>query len=269
MYRWITGAMLGALLLILTACGGASTPEPTAIPSPTTAPTATPAPTVAPTTAPTTAAVEEPTAAPAAEPAPAADATVVDFWTSDNEPKRVAVYRSLADRYMAEHPGVTVNVIPYVESTTLQQLEAAEAAGELPDLIRVGIEWVAALDGADLLDTDAARAVVQAVGEADFREGVLSMVTDTASGDLLAVPYDGWIQALWYRRDLLRAVGAEDAQSVGSISTPPAIRRRPRRSGLCPGACRPPASRTMFTRSSSKWRCPTTPGPSTTPATSR
>ena len=144
--------------------------------------------------------------------------TVVDFWTSDNEPKRVAVYRSLADRYMAEHPGVTVNVIPYVESTTLQQLEAAQAAGELPDLIRVGIEWVAALDGADLLDTDAARAVVQAVGEADFREGVLSMVTDTASGDLLAVPYDGWIQALWYRRDRFEQLGLKTPISWADLN---------------------------------------------------
>ena len=219
MQRWFAGAMLGAFLLILAACGGASTPEPTAIPSPTAAPTATPAPAVDPTpTAAPPAPVEAATATPAAEPAPAGEATVVDFWTSDNEPKRVAVYRTLAERYMADHPGVTVNVIPYVESTTLQQVEAAQAAGELPDLIRVGIEWVAALDGADLLDTVAARAVVQAVGAADFREGVLAMVTDTASGDLLAVPYDGWIQALWYRRDRFEQLGLKTPISWADLN---------------------------------------------------
>ena len=219
MHRWFAGAMLGTLLLILAACGGGSTPEPTAIPSPTAAPTATPAPTDAPTptAAPSTPAAE-PTTASAAEPAPAGEAAVVDFWTSDNEPKRVAVYRALAERYMAGHPGVTVNVVPYVESTTLQQLEAAQAAGDLPDLIRVGIEWVAALDGADLLDPQAAGAVVQVVGETDFREGVLAMVTDVASGEVLAVPYDGWIQALWYRRDRFEQLGLKTPISWADLN---------------------------------------------------
>ena len=219
MHRWFAGAMLGTLLLILAACGGGSTPEPTAIPSPTAAPTATPAPTAAPTptAAPSTPAAE-PTTASAAEPAPAGEAAVVDFWTSDNEPKRVAVYRALAERYMAGHPGVTVNVVPYVESTTLQQLEAAQAAGDLPDLIRVGIEWVAALDGAGLLDPQAAGAVVQVVGETDFREGVLAMVTDVASGEVLAVPYDGWIQALWYRRDRFEQLGLKTPISWADLN---------------------------------------------------
>ena len=219
MHRWFAGAMLGTLLLILAACGGGSTPEPTAIPSPTAAPTATPAPTDAPTptAAPSTPAAE-PTTASAAEPAPAGEAAVVDFWTSDNEPKRVAVYRALAERYMAGHPGVTVNVVPYVESTTLQQLEAAQAAGDLPDLIRVGIEWVAALDGAGLLDPQAAGAVVQVVGETDFREGVLAMVTDVASGEVLAVPYDGWIQALWYRRDRFEQLGLKTPISWADLN---------------------------------------------------
>ena len=219
MHRWFAGAMLGTLLLILAACGGGSTPEPTAIPSPTAAPTATPAPTDAPTptAAPSTPAAE-PTTAPAAEPAPAGEAAVVDFWTSDNEPKRVAIYRALAERYMAGHPGVTVNVVPYVESTTLQQLEAAQAAGDLPDLIRVGIEWVAALDGAGLLDPQAAGAVVQVVGETDFREGVLAMVTDVASGEVLAVPYDGWIQALWYRRDRFEQLGLKTPISWADLN---------------------------------------------------
>ena len=219
MHRWFAGAMLGTLLLILAACGGGSTPEPTAIPSPTAAPTATPAPTAAPTptAAPPTPAAE-PTTASAADPAPAGEAAVVDFWTSDNEPKRVAVYRALAERYMAGHPGVTVNVVPYVESTTLQQLEAAQAAGDLPDLIRVGIEWVAALDGAGLLDPQAAGAVVQVVGETDFREGVLAMVTDVASGEVLAVPYDGWIQALWYRRDRFEQLGLKTPISWADLN---------------------------------------------------
>lgn len=201
MKRWLSGALLGASLFILAACGAASTPAAT--------PTSPPAP-------PTTTAVATPT--PTAEPpALASDGTplasastvsvVVDFWTSDNEPKRVAVYQALAAEYEAAHPGVQVNVVPFVESTALQQLEAAHAAGTLPDLIRVGIEWVSTLDGAGLLDPAAAQAVVDVVGVDDFRDGVLTMVTDAASGQVLAVPYDGWLQALWYRRDRFEQAG--------------------------------------------------------------
>jgi multiple sugar transport system substrate-binding protein len=212
MKRWLSGALLGASLLILAACGAASTPDAT--------PTSPPAP-------PTATAVATPT--PTAEsPALASDGTprtpaptasvVVDFWTSDNEPKRVAVYRALAAEYAASHPGVEVNVVPFVESTALQQLEAAHAAGQTPDLMRVGIEWVSTFDGAGLLDPAAAQAVVERIGVDDFREGVLAMVTDASSGEVLAVPYDGWIQALWYRRDRFEQAGLKTPISWADLN---------------------------------------------------
>jgi multiple sugar transport system substrate-binding protein len=143
---------------------------------------------------------------------------IVDFWTSDNEPKRVAVYQTLAIQYEAAHSGVQVNIVPIVESTVLEQLEAAQAAGELPDLLRIGIESVSALDGAGLLDPAAAQAVIGAIGAEDFREGVLAMVTDAASGERLAVPYDGWIQALWYRRDRFETLGLNRPISWAEIN---------------------------------------------------
>jgi multiple sugar transport system substrate-binding protein len=39
------------------------------------------------------------------------------------------------------------------------------------------------------------------VGEDDFRAGPLQMVTNPATGAYAAVPFDGWIQAIWYRGD--------------------------------------------------------------------
>jgi multiple sugar transport system substrate-binding protein len=49
--------------------------------------------------------------------------------------------------------------------------------------------------------------VIQAVGEDDFREGPLRMVTNPATGNYAAVPYDGWIQAIWYRADSFEEAG--------------------------------------------------------------
>ena len=222
MNRRLFAILLAFALLTSGACASEAAPTSTPVPAPTSAPTEAPTATIAPTPA---AAIVEPTPTSAASTAnaTAADATaaepvIVDFWTSDNEPKRVAVYRTLAEQYQAANPGVQVNVIPFVESTTLQQLASAQAEGRLPDLIRVGIEWAPALDEAGQLDSAAAQAVVDLVGASDFRAGLLAMASDAESGRLLAVPYDGWIQALWYRRDRFEQLGLNRPISWADIN---------------------------------------------------
>lgn len=214
MNRGLIGVMLGAMMTAFAACGGGATPEPTltrsatALPSPTVVDTAV----AASTAVPTPVAISEPSAATSTE------VVSIDFWTSDNEPKRMTVYRALAERYQADHPNVQVNIVPFVESTALQQLEQAQAEGRLPDMIRVGIDWVLTLDGSGLLDTAAAQAVVDRIGADDFREGVLPIVTDAATGRVLAVPYDGWMQALWYRRDHFEQLGLNRPISWAEIN---------------------------------------------------
>ncbi|MGC9357795.1 MAG: ABC transporter substrate-binding protein, partial [Anaerolineae bacterium] len=68
-------------------------------------------------------------------------------------------------------------------------------------------ERVAAFSADEILDEEAATAVIQSVGEDDFREGPLQMVTNPDTGNYAAIPYDGWIQAIWYREDLFEEAG--------------------------------------------------------------
>lgn len=138
------------------------------------------------------------------------NATVVEFWTTDNEEERVQVYEEVAARYMEQNPSVEVRIVPIEEAGVSQRISTAVAANRLPDIIRMGIERVAAFSADGLLDEDAATAVIQAVGEDDFREGPLQMVTNPATDSYAAVPYDGWIQALWYRQDVFDELGLED-----------------------------------------------------------
>ena len=138
--------------------------------------------------------------------------TVVEFWTTDNEPDRVEVYEAVAERFMAEHPGIDVRIVPVEEAAISQRIATAVAAGQLPDIVRMGIERVAVFAADGLLDEDAAEAVIDKIGVADFRDGPLSMVVNPATGRYAAVPYDGWIQAIWYRTDIFRE----------AVLTPPA-----------------------------------------------
>ena len=130
--------------------------------------------------------------------------TVVEFWTTDNEPDRVAVYEDVAARFMAEYPDIEVRIVPVEEAAISQRIATAVAAGELPDIVRMGIERVATFAADGLLDEDAAEAVINSIGITDFRDGPLAMVINPATGKYAAVPYDGWIQAIWYRTDVFK-----------------------------------------------------------------
>ena len=133
--------------------------------------------------------------------------TVVEFWTTDNEEERVIQYEEVANRYMELHPEVEVRIVPVEEAGLSQRISTAVAANRLPDIVRLGIERVAAFAADDILDQDAAVATIQAIGEEDFRNGPLQMVTDPATGKYAAIPFDGWIQALWYRQDIFSDLG--------------------------------------------------------------
>ena len=133
--------------------------------------------------------------------------TVIEFWTTDNEPERVEMYEEIAVRYMELHPEVELRIVPIEESGVSQRISTAVAANRLPDIVRMGIERVAAFAADGLLDEDAAMATIQSIGEDDFRDGPLSMVTNPSTGNYAAIPYDGWIQALWYRQDVFDTLG--------------------------------------------------------------
>ena len=149
---------------------------------------------------------------------PTGEKTVIDFWTTDNEEERVQVYEAVAKAYMAEHPDVEVRILPIEEAGVSQRIATAVAANRMPDIIRMGIERVAAFAADGILDEDAAVAVIESVGEDDFRDGPLAMVTDPATGKYAAIPFDGWIQALWYRTDVFEELGLESPMTWETIS---------------------------------------------------
>jgi multiple sugar transport system substrate-binding protein len=132
---------------------------------------------------------------------------VIEFWSTDNEEERVNVYEEVAARFMAEHPEIEVRIVPIEEAGVTQRIATALAANRPPDLIRMGVERVAAFAADEILDEDAAEAVIQNVGIDDFRAGPLDMVVDPTTGKYAAIPFDGWVQAIWYRQDIFDQAG--------------------------------------------------------------
>jgi multiple sugar transport system substrate-binding protein len=135
------------------------------------------------------------------------DKVIVEFWSTDNEAERVDTYEAVAASFMAEHPEIEVRIVPIEEAGVTQRMATALAANRPPDLIRMGVERVAAFAADEILDEDAAEAVINAVGLEDFRTGPLDMVVNPATGKYAAIPFDGWIQAIWYRSDVFEEAG--------------------------------------------------------------
>lgn len=152
-------------------------------------------------------------------PAVAEGSVLVEFWTTDNEEARVAVYEAVAAKYMALHPEVDLRIIPVEEGGISQRIAIAVAANRKPDIVRMGIERVASFAADGILDEDASMAVINDLGVNDFRNGPLTMVTDPATGKYAAVPYDGWIQAIWYRSDLFNNLGLAAPTTWDTIKT--------------------------------------------------
>jgi multiple sugar transport system substrate-binding protein len=133
--------------------------------------------------------------------------TIIEFWTTDNEEERILAYEAVADAFMALHPEIDLRIVAIEESGIAQRIATAQAANRLPDIVRMGVERVSSFAADGILDLDAAQATVESIGVDDFQTGPLAMVTDPETGKYAAVPYDGWVQALWYRTDIFDNLG--------------------------------------------------------------
>jgi multiple sugar transport system substrate-binding protein len=129
----------------------------------------------------------------------------ITVWTVEDLPDRVAATQAIVDRF-SQQSGVAVELVSVGEDQFNQLLTSAAAAGELPDVIgSQSLAGVRTLAANQLLDTDSAGAVIEALGADTFDARALELTSD--EGTPLAVPSDAWSQLLFYRRDLFEAAG--------------------------------------------------------------
>ncbi|WP_227270392.1 ABC transporter substrate-binding protein [Roseobacter weihaiensis] len=136
------------------------------------------------------------------------------FWTTEEQPERLARQEAMAADFAAA-TGHTVEVIPVSENDLGTRATAAFAAGDLPDVIYHTLQYAAPWAEAGILDTDAATDVVEALGADTFAPGALAMAA-TADG-YASVPVDGWTQMLVYRADLFAEKGLEPPNSYANV----------------------------------------------------
>lgn len=138
------------------------------------------------------------------------------FWTTEEQPERLARQEAMAAEFEAA-TGHSVQVIPVTESDLGTRATAAFAAGDLPDVIYHTLQYALPWAEAGILDTEAASEVVEALGAGTFAPGALEMAA-TADG-YASVPVDGWTQMILYRKDLFDAAGLDAPDSYADVLT--------------------------------------------------
>lgn len=143
-----------------------------------------------------------------------ASAQAITFWTTEEQPDRMAKQVALAADF-SEETGIIVQVVPVSESEMGTRAAAAFAAGKLPDVIYYPLQYALPWAEAGLFNIDATTDAVESLGADTFRSGALRMAS--FDGDYAGVPVDGWTQLVVYRADLFAEMGLEAPDSYADI----------------------------------------------------
>jgi multiple sugar transport system substrate-binding protein len=153
------------------------------------------------------------TAAPGGSTGPASQAPAIDpaaslsgsltVWAMGNEGVKL---KTLADAFMAEHPGVTVSVTPVDWGQAVAKLQTAIAGGQTPDVSQMGTDMMG-----QFAATGALEAVPANFAPDTFFESAWN--TNSVDGALSGVPWYVETRLLYYRTDIAEAAG---------ITAPPA-----------------------------------------------
>ncbi|WP_205648718.1 ABC transporter substrate-binding protein [Acuticoccus kandeliae] len=134
----------------------------------------------------------------------AGHADTIRYWTTEEQPERLAKQQEMAKAFEAE-TGHSVEVIPVTETDLGTRATAAFAAGDLPDVIYLTLQYVLPWAEDGILDVETNDEIVEELGRDTFSEAALTMAD--FDGLTAAVPVDGWTQMIVYRKDLFDEAG--------------------------------------------------------------
>jgi multiple sugar transport system substrate-binding protein len=148
--------------------------------------------------------------------APAGDVAVIDFWTTETAPERLAAINYVKDVFEILNDDVRIIVKPINENDLFDRIVSARVLGEHPALINAGSELITALGSRGYLDAGASAEIVGRIGRSRFFGGSREML-EASMGKWHGVPFHGWVQGVWYRKDWFEEAGLDPPADWKSI----------------------------------------------------
>lgn len=141
----------------------------------------------------------------------------IEFWTTETQSDRVKTIQLLMDTFQALNPDITVKLIPVDENDLPSQMAAAAAADSLPHIIEAGSELTIAFGEEGIMDVPLTTELVKKTGKGRFYKGALRMVSAAENGKYYGLPYYGWVQGIWYRKDWFKKAGLKPPDTWENI----------------------------------------------------
>ena len=141
-------------------------------------------------------------------------------------PQRTELLQSLVDRFEAEHPDITVEIISLPWEQSFERLLTMTQGGEAPDVVEMPDKWIA-LYGA----TDQLLNLETYIDGWEYGSELSPRALEAGSlyqNELLEIPYGFYIRALFYNTSILEEAGVtppttlEEFMSVAEAVTNPA-----------------------------------------------
>jgi len=152
----------------------------------------------------------------------------IEYWTTQTESERMSTIQVLVDTFEALNPEISITVVPVQEPDVPKQVASSAAAGTLPAFAEMGSENIIAFGAEGLLDMDTATDTIKSIGKSRFYSGTLKLLQSPKRGTFFGLPYHGWIQGIWYRKDWFADAGLkppttwEDIEAANEVFYKPA-----------------------------------------------
>ncbi|MFG1905622.1 ABC transporter substrate-binding protein [Kribbella sp. NPDC048928] len=141
----------------------------------------------------------------------------ITVWSLENQPDRINTTKAIAAAFTKE-TGVKVDLVAIDEAQFPQLVASSALSGKLPDVMgAISLSSTRQLNDQKIANKDAAKAIVDKLGEKTFASSALDLTRD--NGDQLAVPDSAYAQILVYRKDLFQQAGLEPPTTYDTLRT--------------------------------------------------
>ncbi|TDL71064.1 sugar ABC transporter substrate-binding protein [Rhodococcus qingshengii] len=143
--------------------------------------------------------------------------TTIEFMHSSVEQERLAVIDELVAKFEKENPDIKIKQVPVEEDAYNTKIVTLASAGKLPAVLEVGQDYAKVMDKDELIDKESVKTVLGKAGEENFYEGALKLVKTEDGKSYTGMPISGWVQGIWYNKEMLAAKGLEEPKSWDDV----------------------------------------------------
>lgn len=143
--------------------------------------------------------------------------TTIEFMHSSVEQERLAVIDELVAKFEKENPDIKIKQVPVEEDAYNTKIVTLANAGKLPAVLEVGQDYAKVMDKDELIDKESVKTVLEKAGEENFYEGALKLVKTEDGKSYTGMPISGWVQGIWYNKEMLTAKGLEEPKSWDDV----------------------------------------------------